>query len=106
MKLSKKAEMQNKMIRAEAKLAQILEAFPDETLINLLIERRGQQIGSIEKEYESDYNYTKYETDSYRSAKADARSRLPYYKKNIKKNKDIIKDLNNLNKNLKKLDGY
>lgn len=104
MKKTAKAKMQEEIQQQKTMLDGILKIYTDEKIINLLIERRAKEISCIREEFDSDLDYAENETDSYRSAKDDARSRLPGYKKDIKLNENVIKQLKSLQGDIKKID--
>lgn len=106
MKKTAKAKLQEELQEYKRIVDGVLDELTEEKIISLLIEKREDDIDYIQGQLDDDRNYIKYETDSYRSQKDDARSRLPYYKKQIKQNKDVIKQLASLEKTIKKLSRY
>jgi len=103
MKKTSKAKMQEELSTYKQLVDNILHKFTDERIIALLIDRREDDIDYLASELSSDIDYIKNETNSYRSQKDDARSRLPHYRKEIKKHKDVIKQLMSLSKTIKKI---
>jgi hypothetical protein len=88
---------------AEQKLWFVLRSFVEDDLMNFVFERLEEKIESLDSDIQKETNYVKWETDSYASAKADARKRLKAMKKNKQDRAKALKELRRAFTNVKKV---
>lgn len=67
----------------------LADELSDRTLINLLINKRFDEIKYLNEKLKEDTLYIRHTSDAYRDQKDDARSRLPMYRQQIKENNDF-----------------